>query len=131
MLMESTATAPARPAATNADSTHGRHNYYNDEDFFRPDPAAGVVRDVYGRRVVRAADDLLAALTAALEREVGDAAGEVLYKLGGRWGAEEMRACAARAPQEFGVEAIEQMNMNVLLETWRWPLAAAGWGAWR
>jgi predicted hydrocarbon binding protein len=131
MLMESTATARAPAVAAPTDSTHGRHNYYNDEDFFRPDPVAGVLRDAFGRRVVRAPADLLAALTAALEKEVGDAAGEVLYKLGQRWGAEEMRACVARAPQEFGVQTIEQMNMNVLLETWRWPLAAAGWGAWR
>jgi bacteriochlorophyll 4-vinyl reductase len=123
MLMEPT--AAVQPPAS------GRHNYYNDEDFFRPEPAAGVLRDVYGRRLVRAPGDFLAALTAALEQEVGDAAGEVLYKFGRQWGAADMQACAGRAPQEFGVGAIEQMNMNVLLETWRWPLTVAGWGTWR
>src|SRR5262245_59874869 len=120
--MESTAVAAGPP---------GRPNYYNDEDFFRTDAAAGVVRDALGRRVVRAADDLLAALAGALGQEVGDAAGEILYKLGRRWGEAEARACAERAPREFGVESIERMNMNVLLETWRWPLTAAGWGTWR
>jgi len=120
--MESTAVAAGPP---------GRPNYYNDEDFFRTEAAAGVVRDALGRRVVRAADDLLAALAGALGQEVGDAAGEILYKLGRRWGEAEARACAERAPREFGVESIERMNMNVLLETWRWPLTAAGWGTWR
>jgi bacteriochlorophyll 4-vinyl reductase len=124
MHMETIAAAPAH-------ATRGRHNYYNDEDFFRPDAVAGVLRDAHGQRVVRASADWLGALTTALTQEVGDAAAGVLYNLGQRWGAEEMRACSARAPAEFGVEAIEQMNMNVLLETWRWPLTAAGWGTWR
>src|SRR5262245_40266543 len=125
--MESTAAPLADPAGP----PHGRRNYYNDDDFFRADPLRGTVRDVYGRRLVRVADDFLAALAAALEQEVGDAAGDILYRLGRRWGAETMRALAARAPREFGVESVEQMHMNVLLETWRWPLTAAGWGTWR
>jgi uncharacterized protein len=120
--MEPTATPDAPP---------NRHNYYSSDDFFRPDPAAGAVRDVYGRRGVRAADDFLAALAGALGQEVGDAAGEILYKLGVRWGAADMRALVGRAPREFGVDGVEQMNFNVLLETWRWPLTAAGWGTWR
>lgn len=109
----------------------GRHNYYADEDFFRTDPVAGTLHDVYGRRLVRASADFLSALATALEQEVGDAAGEILYKLGLRWGTDDLRACAERAPWEFGVASIEQMNMNVLLETWRWPLTAAGWGTWQ
>lgn len=125
--MDSTAAPPTHPVGP----PHGRRNYYNDEDFFRADPHRGTVRDVYGRRLVRASDDLLAALAAALEDEVGDAAGEIVYRLGRRWGAETMRALTARVPQEFGVESVEQMHMNVLLETWRWPFTAAGWGTWR
>jgi predicted hydrocarbon binding protein len=118
------------PADGPAPPPPGRHNYYAD-DFFRPDPAAGAVHDAYGRRAVRAAADFLAGLHDALGREVGDAAGEILYKLGLRWGAADMRALAARAPREFGVDALGQLNFNVLLETWRWPLTAAGWGTWR
>jgi hypothetical protein len=66
-----------------------------------------------------------------LDREVGDAAAEVLYKLGRRWGEADFRAFAERAPREFGVTGLEQMHFNVMLESWRWPLTAAGWGAWR
>jgi predicted hydrocarbon binding protein len=110
-----------------AAALHVRHNYYNDDDFFRPDPAAGTIRDAYGRRVVRAAADVLAALAAAL----GPDADAELYALGFRWGAADLRALTARAPAEFGVGGVEQVNFNVLLETWRWPLTACGWGTWR
>jgi predicted hydrocarbon binding protein len=109
----------------------GRHNYYADEDFFRPDPAACATRDAYGRRVVRVAGEFLAALAGALGQESGDRAGEILYQLGARWGAADMRALAARVPGEFGVDGVGQLNFSVLLETWRWPLTAAGWGTWR
>jgi bacteriochlorophyll 4-vinyl reductase len=108
-----------------------RHNYYNDEDFVRPDPARGTVKDAAGRRVVSASVDFIAALHAALDREVGDAAADVLYKLGRRWGEADFRAFAERAPREFGVAGLEQMHFNVMLESWRWPFTAAGWGTWR
>ena len=35
------------------------------------------------------------------------------------------------APKEFGVASLEQMHFQVMLETWRWPFTAAGWGTWR
>jgi bacteriochlorophyll 4-vinyl reductase len=107
-----------------------RHNYFNDEDFIRPDPARGTVRDAVGRRLVRASADLLAALRAPLGRE-GAAAGDVLYKVGRRWGDADFRAFAARAPKEFGVTGLEQMHFQVMLESWRWPFTSAGWGTWR
>jgi len=116
-------TAPAPPP--------GRHNYYNDEDFVRPDPARGAVHDAYGRRLVRVSDDFLHALHAALDGECGDAAADVLYKLGREWGAADFRSFVDRAPREFGVPSPEQMHFNLLLETWRWPFTAAGWGTWR
>jgi predicted hydrocarbon binding protein len=113
-----------------ATAAPGRHNYYNDEDFIRPDPARGTVRDAVGRRLVRASADLLAALPAALAHE-GAAADEVLYKIGRRWGDADFRAFSERVPKEFGVAGLEQMHFQVMLETWRWPFTAAGWGAWR
>jgi bacteriochlorophyll 4-vinyl reductase len=115
---------------TAAAAAPGRHNYFDDEDFVRPDPARGTVRDAVGRRLVRASADLLAALPAALARE-GAAAGDVLYKIGRRWGDADFRAFAERAPKEFGVNGLEQMHFQVMLESWRWPFTAAGWGTWR
>lgn len=123
---------PTRPAfAGYPAAPTGRHNYYNDEDFVRPDPARGTAHDAVGRRLVRASADLFAAVQAALDREVGDAAGDVMYRLGKRWGEADFRAFATRAPREFGVAGLEHMHFNVMLESWRWPLTAAGWGAWR
>src|SRR4051812_40959604 len=110
---------PATPAAPPS-----RHNYYNDEDFVRPDPARGTARDAAGRRFVRASADFLASLHAALDREVGDGAADVLYKLGRRWGEADFRSFAERVPREFGVAGLEQMHFNVMLESWRWPLTA-------
>src|SRR5262245_42114184 len=98
-----------------AAAPHVRHNYYNDEDFFRPAPTAGMTRDAYGRRVVRTAADCLAALAVAL----GPDADAALYEVGVRWGAADLRALASRVPGEFGVGGVEQVNFNVLLETWR------------
>ena len=107
-----------------------RPNYFNDEDFIRPDFGRGTVRDATGRRLVRTSIDLLAGLTAALNRE-GAAAGDVLYKLGRRLGRCRFpRLCQPRT-KEFGVASLEQMHFQVMLETWRWPFTAAGWGTWR
>ena len=113
-----------------AAAASGRPNYYNDEDFNRPDPARGTIRDAIGRRLVRASAELLAGLPTALARE-GAAAGDVLYKVGRRWGDADFRAFSARVPKEFGVASLEQMHFQVMLETWRWPFTAAGWGTWR
>jgi uncharacterized protein len=107
-----------------------RHNYFNDEDFIRLDPARGTIRDATSRRLVRASADILAAVEAALIRE-GAAAPEVLYKLGRRWGDADFKAFGERAPREFGVDSLEQMHFQVMLESWRWPLTASGWGTWR
>jgi hypothetical protein len=111
-------------------ATPGRPNYFNDEDFIRPDPARGTIRNAIGGRLVRASADLLTALTAALTRE-GAAAGDVLYKIGRRWGDADFRAFAERVPQEFGVAGLEQMHFQAMLESWHWPFTAAGWGTWR
>jgi hypothetical protein len=116
--MPTAAAAPQRP------------NYYNDEDFVRPDPVQGTVRDATGRRFVRASGDIFAALTAAIAKH-GAAADDVWYKLGRRWGEADFRAFAERAPREFGVPSLEQMHFQVMLESWRWPLTANGWGTWR
>lgn len=116
---------------TAAPAPTGRPSYFSGDDFVRPDPARGTLRDATGRRLVRVSADLLAALHAALEAENGATATDVLYKLGRRWGEADFRAFADRAPKEAGVPSLEQMHFNVLLESWRWPLTAAGWGTWR
>src|SRR5436309_10896308 len=53
-----------------------RHHYYTPREFYRHDPRTGTITNVYGQRVIRATEELIPALAAALDAEVGDAAGE-------------------------------------------------------
>ncbi|VTS04420.1 V4R domain-containing protein [Tuwongella immobilis] len=116
------------PAA--ATHVRRRHNYYYDEKFFEHDPKAGIVRNVYGQRVVRVSEDFITGLLAGLEEEVGEAAGEIMYKAGYQWGLEDMASFVPRVQAEFLVQ-FEKMSMGMMLESWWWPLQIEGWGAWR
>lgn len=107
-----------------------RHNHYFDDEFFRPDPATGIVTNVYGQRVLHVSEDFVTSLLAGLEHEVGDAAGEIMYKCGYQWGLEDMKSFSARAAAEFEVQ-FNKMGMGFMLETWWWPLTIEGWGTWR
>jgi predicted hydrocarbon binding protein len=107
-----------------------KHNHYNDETFYLHNPEAGVVRNVYGQRLIRVSEDFVVAVLGGLEEEVGDAAGEIMYKCGYEWGMEDMRNFAKRFQAEFEVE-MSKMPMGMLLETWWWPLQIEGWGGWR
>ena len=99
-------------------------------DSGRMDVNAGTIETADGRRVLRAGGEFVTGLLAGLDAEVGDAAGEILYQCGRRWGAAEMTAFAGRAEQEFGV-AFDKIGMGTALESWWWPFRVAGWGTWR
>jgi predicted hydrocarbon binding protein len=107
-----------------------QHNHYDDHLFFRHDPQAGVVTNVYGQRLIRVSEDFMVAILGALEEEVGEAAGEILYKVGYEWGLEDMKTFTPRVQAEFEL-AVSKMAMGVLMETWWWPLQIEGWGAWQ
>ena len=106
-----------------------KHNHYTDEQFFRHDPKKGVLTNAYGQRVVRVSEDFLVAVLGGLEDELGDAAGEIMYKCGYEWGIEDMSSFCPRVQAEFEV-ALNKMSMGLLLETWWWPLQIEGWGGW-
>jgi predicted hydrocarbon binding protein len=107
-----------------------RHNYYTDGTFFRHDAISGAVTNVYGQRVLRVSEDFITGLLAGLEEEVGDAAGEIMYKVGYQWGMKDMKSYSERAAREFEV-AFDKMSVGMMLETWWWPLTVEGWGTWR
>ena len=77
---------------------------------------------------LRVSDDFFAALHQSLEQETADAAERILVETGRRWGAAEMQAFIARAPQLLGAPP-ESVHIGVLLQTWWWPRTAGGWGA--
>lgn len=106
-----------------------RHVHYSADEFFQVDSAAGIVSNVYGQRVLRVTDNFLRSLTSALKLEAPERADQVLYQIGRSWGAAIMREFAGRAEQEWEVE-FDKLSMGVMLESWWWPLRAAGWGTW-
>jgi predicted hydrocarbon binding protein len=107
-----------------------KHNHYTDAQFFRHEAKKGVLSNVYGQRVVRVSEDFVVALLGGLEDEVGDAAGEIMYKCGYEWGMEDMKSFSRRIQAEFEME-MSKMGMGFMLETWWWPLTIEGWGTWR
>jgi uncharacterized protein len=107
-----------------------KHNHYTDDMFFRHDPAKGVLKNAYGQRVLRVNEDFMVAMLGGLEDELGDAAGEIMYKCGYEWGIEDMASFTPRVQAEFE-QAVNKMPMGLLLETWWWPLQIEGWGAWQ
>jgi predicted hydrocarbon binding protein len=106
-----------------------KHNHYTDDQFFRHDAKDGILTNVYGQRMLRASEDFVVACLGGLEDELGDAAGEIMYKCGYEWGMEDMATFSPRVQAEFEI-AMNKMAMGLLLETWWWPLQVEGWGAW-
>jgi predicted hydrocarbon binding protein len=76
---------------------------------------------------LRVSVDFLGALHHSLEHETADAAERILTAIGRSWGAADMRAFLARAPQLLGAPH-EAVHVGVLLQTWWWPRTAGGWG---
>lgn len=107
-----------------------RHAHYAADLFFQVDSPHGAVANVYGQRVLRVTDNFLRTLTAALERESPERADQILHQIGRAWGAATMRDFVARVEMEWEVE-FDKLGMSTMLESWWWPLRAAGWGAWR
>lgn len=106
-----------------------KHNHYTDDQFYKHDPKAGVLTNAYGQRLVRVSEDFVVAVLGGLEEELGDAAGEIMYKCGYEWGIEDMNSFTPRVQAEFEL-AVNKMSMGLLLETWWWPLQIEGWGGW-
>jgi len=114
-------------SGTKSEPTPWRKNRYAHKAFLHPTPSEGTIDDVFGRRTIVAPLDLLADIIAALTREVGDAAAEILQKIGAKCGTADMQAFAARSADEFGAQ-LAKVHMGVALQTWWWPWMAAGWG---
>ncbi len=107
-----------------------KHNHYTDDQFIKHDSQKGILTNVYGQRMLRANEDFLVAILGGLEDELGDAAGEIMYKCGYEWGIEDMKSFAPRVQGEYEL-AMNKMAMGLLMETWWWPLQVEGWGAWQ
>lgn len=107
-----------------------RHAHFSADDFFHPDPRAGIVRTVYGQRVLMASGAFLAAWTETLVQAAGPNAMDILYRAGCNWGDADFAACRSRLEYEYGVP-LSSLDIALVLESWWWPFRAGGWGRWR
>jgi uncharacterized protein len=105
------------------------HNYYAPERFFDRRDAARL-RTVHAERVMLVPEDFLMGFQLALDEQVGDAAGEIMYRCGFEWGKQDIVLFMKRLEAEYQ-RPTKTFSMGTLLELWWWPLQAEGWGAWR
>jgi len=116
------------PAARVGQTTHLQHNHYDAEKFWLRE-GAGRLLNRYRQRVMLVPEDFIVSYQLALEDEVGDAAAEIMYRCGYEWGKADIRGFEKRFEEEFG-RKMSEAHSQMALETWWWPLQAAGWGAW-
>lgn len=105
------------------------HNHYQAEKFLNREEPGHIV-NVYGQRSILVSEDFIVGYQIALEEEVGDAASEIMYRCGVEWGRQDITGFETRFTEEFGRPPAEA-KFGMMLESWWWPLQAAGWGAWR
>ena len=105
------------------------HNHYEAHKFLRRE-APGRLVNIHGQRNILVSEDFIIGYQVALEEEVGDAASEIMYRCGFEWGRQDIAGFETRFTEEFG-RAPADAKFGMMLETWWWPLQAAGWGAWR
>lgn len=105
------------------------HNYYEPHKFLRREELGRLV-NAHGQRQMLVTEDFIVGYQVALEEEVGDAAGEIMYRCGFEWGSKDIAGFERNFTEEFGV-GVSDAKFGMMLETWWWPLQCAGWGAWR
>jgi len=111
--------------ATIAGRTYGLHNVITPDHFF--DRAR--MRNIYGQRTMIVPEDFVMGFQLALEEQVGDAAGEIMYRCGFEWGKQDISGFLKRLEAEYAMQ-VKDFGLGTLLELWWWPLQSAGWGAW-
>ena len=105
------------------------HNSYESHKFLRRE-APGRLTNAFKQRTMLVTEDFIVGYQVALEEEVGDAAAEIMYRCGFEWGRQDIAGFAKRFAEQFGMD-VGEAKFGMMLESWWWPLQAAGWGAWR
>lgn len=107
-----------------------KHNYYELHEYLRSRTRDTALELGYSGLGMMASEDFILGLQQGLEAEVGEASAVIMYQCGLEWGRIDMERFEQRVLQEWG-KPMRTMNVSFILETWWWPLTAAGWGAWR
>lgn len=106
-----------------------RHNYFMSDDYLIHKTSGTPLELGYGGVGMMCDENFIIGLQEGLETEVGEASAVIMYQCGLSWGKLDMQRFEERMVKEFG-RPMRKMNVNFMLETWWWPLSAAGWGAW-
>lgn len=127
-----TPVAPALQSVKVQSGTQPLHNYFTIEKFYKNE-GLGQIVNRYKQRMLLLSEDFLAGVYDGLTEDAGtagDVAGEILHACGYAWGKSDIQVFEQRCRQEFG-RPIEEMIFGMVLETWWWPLRAAGWGGFQ
>ncbi|TNE49177.1 MAG: 4-vinyl reductase [Deltaproteobacteria bacterium] len=106
-----------------------KHNYFSTSDYLRRKTNDTALELGYGGVGMMCNEDFIVGLQEGLEAEVGEASALIMYQCGLEWGKLDMQRFEERIQKEFG-RPMRSMNVHFMLETWWWPLSAAGWGSW-
>lgn len=106
-----------------------RHNYYDVDDYLERKTEGTGLELGYGGLGMMATEDFIVGLQQGLETEVGEASAILMYQCGLEWGKLDMERFEDRISEEFE-KPMREMNVQFVLESWWWPLTAAGWGSW-
>lgn len=106
-----------------------KHNYFSTDDYLRSKVSGTALELGYEGVGMMASEDFIVGLQEGLESEVGEASAVVMYQCGLEWGKLDMRRFETKIEREYG-RKMRQMHVNFILESWWWPLSAAGWGSW-
>ena len=100
------------------------------ENYFRPVPAEGALRQPDGQRAALVPPTFLADLQNSLQQDFGDTTHHILYCTGFDWSLRDMVGLGQRLRGQLGSGSPDlwQMDAKSVLEAWWAPLAAAGWG---
>lgn len=107
-----------------------RHNYFGTKDYLKHKLEGSGLELGYGGLGMMATEDFIVGLQSGLEKEVGEASAVIMYQCGLEWGKIDMERFEQRTLEEYG-RPMRDMNVHFVLETWWWPLTAAGWGSWK
>ncbi|MBL9008309.1 MAG: hypothetical protein JNJ46_28875 [Myxococcales bacterium] len=116
------------PTAEIGTSAHVQHNHYELSRFLLRE-SNGRLLNRYKQRMMLVSEDFIVGYQLALQEEVGDAAAEIMYRCGLEWGKADMQGFERRFQDEFGMRMADG-HSRMVLESWWWPLQAAGWGSW-
>ena len=102
-------------------------NHYQEDEYFRSNIRAGVIRNPIGTRIVALPEEFLLGLHRGLVDETGEAAPVVLHAAGRWWGKQLARRHDVELRQLYGQDAGE-LSTTFYLQVLRRIWAMHGWG---